>query len=117
MSGFTTEEVRFKSVDGECGATLTRPAGEGPFPAVVLCHGLGAVREMRLQANAERFAEAGIVALNFTYRHFGDSSGEPRQLLDIGKQRDCNPIQAASEKSPAKPPTKPKSLFFIITCT
>ena len=88
MSGFTTEEVRFKSVDGECGATLTRPAGEGPFPAVVLCHGLGAVREMRLQANAERFAEAGIVALNFTYRHFGDSSGEPRQLLDIGKQRE-----------------------------
>lgn len=87
MSGFATEEVRFKSDDGECGATLTRPAGEGPFPAVVLCHGLGAVREMRLQANAERFAQAGIVCINFTYRHFGDSSGDPRQLLDIGEQR------------------------------
>jgi fermentation-respiration switch protein FrsA (DUF1100 family) len=88
MSDFTSEEIRFSSEDGECGATLTRPAGEGPFPAVVLCHGLGAVREMRLQANAERFAEAGFVALNFTYRHFGDSTGEPRQLLDIGEQRE-----------------------------
>jgi pimeloyl-ACP methyl ester carboxylesterase len=81
-----TTEVRFKSGNGECGATLYRPAGEGPFPVVVLCHGLGAVREMRLGANAERFAQAGIAALNFTYRHFGDSSGEPRQLLDIGEQ-------------------------------
>lgn len=87
MSGYTTEEIRFKSEGGECGATLARPTGEGPFPAVVLCHGLGAVREMRLQANAERFAAAGIVALNFTYRNFGDSTGEPRQLLDIGEQR------------------------------
>jgi pimeloyl-ACP methyl ester carboxylesterase len=43
---------------------------------------------MRLDANARAFAEAGIAALNFTYRNFGDSGGEPRQVLDIGKQRD-----------------------------
>lgn len=79
-------DVRFDSHGDECGAWLYRPAGEGPFPAVVLCHGLGAVREMRLDANARRFAENGIAALNFTYRHFGDSGGEPRQLLDIGHE-------------------------------
>lgn len=81
-------DVRFDSHGDECGAWLYRPAGEGPFPAVVLCHGLGAVREMRLDANARRFAENGIAALNFTYRNFGDSGGEPRQLLDIGKEHE-----------------------------
>ena len=50
---------------------------------MILGHGLGAVREMRLDAYAERFAAAGFAALAFTYRHFGDSGGEPRQLLDI----------------------------------
>jgi dienelactone hydrolase len=39
-----------------------------------------------LWAYAERFAEAGVAALLFDYRHFGASSGEPRQLLDIARQ-------------------------------
>ena len=53
---------------------------------VILGHGLGATREMRLGAFGERFAEAGIAALAFTYRHFGDSGGQPRQLLSIKRQ-------------------------------
>ncbi len=81
-------DVRFDSHGDECGAWFYKPEGPGPFPVVVLCHGLGAVREMRLDASARAFAEAGIAALNFTYRGFGDSGGEPRQLLDIGMQRD-----------------------------
>ncbi|MEH0532630.1 prolyl oligopeptidase family serine peptidase [Streptomyces stelliscabiei] len=32
------------------------------------------------------FAQAGIAALAFTYRHFGDSGGHPRQLLSIKRQ-------------------------------
>jgi alpha/beta superfamily hydrolase len=39
-----------------------------------------------LDAFAERFAQAGIAALAFTYRHFGDSGGQPRQLLSIKRQ-------------------------------
>jgi dienelactone hydrolase len=41
---------------------------------------------MRLDAFAERFAAAGIAALAFTYRHFGDSGGVPRQLLSVKRQ-------------------------------
>jgi pimeloyl-ACP methyl ester carboxylesterase len=88
VGAVTRTDVRFDSHGDECGAWFYRPTGPGPFPVVVLCHGLGAVREMRLDANARAFAEAGIAALNFTYRNFGDSGGEPRQVLDIGKQRD-----------------------------
>jgi pimeloyl-ACP methyl ester carboxylesterase len=88
VSAIERTDVRFDSHGDECGAWFYRPTGPGPFPVVVLCHGLGAVREMRLDANARAFAEAGIAALNFTYRNFGDSEGEPRQVLDIVKQRD-----------------------------
>lgn len=53
---------------------------------MVLGHGLGCLKEMRLDAYAQRFAEAGYVALAFDYRHFGASGGTPRQLLDIDRQ-------------------------------
>ena len=51
-----------------------------------MAHGLAAVKEMRLDAYAERFAAKGYHVLVFDYRHFGGSEGSPRQLLDIGKQ-------------------------------
>jgi len=62
------------------------PAGEGPHPVIVMGHGLGAVKEMRLDAYAERFQAAGYACLVFDYRHFGASTGRPRQLLDIKRQ-------------------------------
>jgi dienelactone hydrolase len=81
------EDVRFPSGEADCGAWLYRPEAAGaPTPLVILGHGLGAVREMRLDAYAERFAAAGYAALVFTYRYFGDSGGEPRQLLSIKRQ-------------------------------
>jgi fermentation-respiration switch protein FrsA (DUF1100 family) len=54
----------------------------------VLAHGLSAVRDQSLDRYAERFAEAGLTAIVFEYRHFGDSGGAPRQLLDIDRQLD-----------------------------
>lgn len=53
---------------------------------LVMAHGLGAVRRMRLDAYAERFSAAGYACLVFDYRNFGDSEGRPRQLLDVGMQ-------------------------------
>lgn len=41
---------------------------------------------MRLDAFAHRFSEAGYHCLVFDYRHFGASSGDPRQVLDIKRQ-------------------------------
>lgn len=51
-----------------------------------MAHGLGGTREMRLDSHAERFAAEGYACLVFDYRHFGASSGEPRQLLEPRRQ-------------------------------
>jgi pimeloyl-ACP methyl ester carboxylesterase len=69
-----------------CRAWLYAPEASAPSPVIVMAHGLGATKEMRLDAFAERFAAAGYTCLVFDYRHFGASDGEPRQLLDIDRQ-------------------------------
>src|SRR3954452_1818326 len=81
----TRLDVTFPSAGDDCRAWLFMPDAERP-PLVILGHGLGATREHGLEPYAERFADAGVAALAFTYRHFGDSGGEPRQLLDIKRQ-------------------------------
>jgi dienelactone hydrolase len=83
---YTRHDVSFISGDATCAAWLYLPTGVSSPPVVILGHGLGATREMRLDAFAERFAAAGIAAFAFTYRHFGDSGGQPRQLLSIKRQ-------------------------------
>jgi dienelactone hydrolase len=80
------EDVSFISGSTRISAWLYRPETDGPAPLVVMAHGLGAVRTMRLDAYAERFRAAGYACLVFDYRNFGDSGGEPRQLLDIDMQ-------------------------------
>src|SRR5256885_834878 len=78
-------DVASPSDADDCRAGLFMPAAGRP-PLVILGHGLGATREYGLEPFGQRFADAGIAALVFTYRHSGDSGGEPRQLLDIERQ-------------------------------
>jgi dienelactone hydrolase len=79
-------DVEIPSDGLHCAAWLFRPDSDVPLPLVAMAHGFSGTRELRLDAYAERFADAGIAALVFDYRHFGASPGEPRQLLDIRKQ-------------------------------
>lgn len=82
-------DVRFPSGPLMCAAWWYEPDGAAATgPVIVMAHGLGAVKEMRLDAYAERFAAAGYRVLVFDYRHFGESEGSPRELLDIGRQLD-----------------------------
>jgi len=82
------EEVSFTSGGERCAASLFRPEGtEGPVPCVVLGTGFSCVRDQGLDAFAERFAQAGLAALAFDYRYFGDSGGEPRSLVSGSRQR------------------------------
>lgn len=87
MSSFTREDVTFDSHGTSCAAWLYRPSGLDNPPIIVMAHGFAAIRALRLEAYAARFAEAGYAALVFDYRGWGDSAGEPRRVLDIGAQQ------------------------------
>lgn len=83
---FTRADVHFPSRGSQCAAWLYLPDGVHNPPVVILGHGAGATRELRLDAYAERFAAAGMAVLAFTYRHFGDSGASPRQYLSVRHQ-------------------------------
>ncbi|MCW3039546.1 MAG: alpha/beta hydrolase [Solirubrobacterales bacterium] len=80
-------DVIIPSAGEDLATWLYRPEGDGPAPCVVMAHGFSATRRDGLEPYAEAFQEAGFAVLLFDYRYFGESSGEPRQLLDIAAQR------------------------------
>jgi hypothetical protein len=79
----------FDSGGVACAAYLYTPTrtGDGLLPCVVLGHGAGGTMA-NLFPVAERFAAAGIAALTFDYRSFGESGGQPSQLLHTERQRE-----------------------------
>lgn len=83
---YVRHDVTFLSEGVECAAWLYRPDGAKNPPIVVLAHGFAAFRELRLDAYAARFAQAGYAALVFDYRSWGASDGQPRRVLDIAAQ-------------------------------
>lgn len=82
-----TAHTTFLSHGTRCAAWITRPTGNGPHPAVVLAHGLGANHTMALARYEHHFAEAGLATLAFDYRNLGASDGTPRQRLSLGRHR------------------------------
>lgn len=84
---YVRHDVTFDSDGTSCAAWLYRPEGVENPPIVVMAHGFAAFRELRLDAYAARFAQAGYAALVFDYRHWGASGGQPRRVLDIAKQQ------------------------------
>jgi dienelactone hydrolase len=79
--------VSFDSGGAELVGYLHHAAGnaDGDAPCVVMGHGFSGTQD-RLFANAERFAEAGFAVLTFDYRNFGESGGQPRQLVSTEGQ-------------------------------
>src|SRR5882672_6613232 len=64
------------------------PEGDGPYPAVVMAHGIGGIKAGGLAPFAERFREEGFAAIAFDYRNFGGSDGQPREVLSVPRQRE-----------------------------
>ena len=79
--------LNFESGGLRCAASHFRPTDMPGVRAqcVVMAHGFTGARD-QLTCYAETFARAGLAALTFDYRHFGESEGSPRQIVDIGKQ-------------------------------
>lgn len=80
-------DVVFPSAGVSCAGDLYIPDGPtGPVPCLVLGHGFSGTKGLA-RVYGERFAAAGIAVLVFDYRHFGASGGQPRQLVDVARQR------------------------------
>ncbi|HKB49828.1 MAG TPA: alpha/beta fold hydrolase [Solirubrobacterales bacterium] len=93
-------------VDGEtCAAWLYPVGGQAVAPIVVMAHGLSGTRRDGLGPFAERFASAGIAALLFDHRGFGDSGGEPDLFHP---RRQLEDWRAAIELSRSLPDTDPE---------
>ncbi|HEY3411433.1 MAG TPA: alpha/beta fold hydrolase [Armatimonadota bacterium] len=86
------EQIRFENEGLNLYATLHRPAGPGPHPAVVMCHGFTG---HRLECNnvfvkcARRLTEAGIAAFRFDCRFSGESDGDFRDMTISGEVLDA----------------------------
>lgn len=80
----------------QCAADLYLPTNTRErLPCVVMGHGFTGTKDLGLPVFAREFAANGFAALVFDYRHFGKSEGEPRQIIDVNKQR--QDFQAAVE--------------------
>jgi alpha-beta hydrolase superfamily lysophospholipase len=82
------KDLEFGAGEDRCAAWLYPAAGDlARAPIAVMAHGLSGTRRDGLGPFAERFAAAGIAALVFDHRGFGDSGGEP-DLFEPGRQLD-----------------------------
>ncbi len=75
-------ESNFLSDGDLCAGVLYLPKKTDFKPAVIILgHGFGADKSLRLPAFAECFRNAGLAAYIFDYRNFGDSEGKPRHWV------------------------------------
>ena len=81
-SAVRSEDLRIDVVDGPAAdqpqtldATLWLPAATGPAPAVLVAHGFGGSKDS-VAAEARAWAERGYVALAWSARGFGESTGQ-----------------------------------------
>ncbi|MEU9844707.1 alpha/beta hydrolase, partial [Actinomadura sp. NPDC048032] len=77
------QDIEFVSAGTTLRGWLYTPDGaSGPHPAVVVTHGLGAVKEQYTDDIAEALAAAGLAVVLYDHASFGASDGEPRQEVD-----------------------------------
>ncbi|CAF1192462.1 unnamed protein product [Adineta steineri] len=90
-TSFTRHNVEFPAEDGVIlRGWLYEPAkindDQQLYPAIVMAHGYGAVKELYLDLYAECFVRSNFVVLLYDHQNFGESEGEPRQEIDPPKQ-------------------------------
>ena len=84
------EDIEFDAEGATLRGWFYRPEGAtGEVPCVVMAHGFSAIKEMRLDAYAEVFCDAGLACVVYDNRGFGASGtapGRPRQEIDPWEQ-------------------------------
>lgn len=109
-SGGRIERTRFLSSDVHCAATLRRPEGTAPAPAVLMVHGWGGVQDALTVPFYEPFIRLGFAVMTFDYPGWGDSDGELRNDIDP-RQRERN-VEDALAHLAAQPDIDPTRLVL-----
>lgn len=79
------KDIWFLSENTDCAGWLYI-SGDKKQPVIVMAHGLGATRDMRLDEYALAFAKAGFSCFLFDYRNNGDSKGDRRFRVNVKEQ-------------------------------
>src|ERR1700687_2046443 len=108
MTTIQRSTIRIPTASGDdIEAWFYRPQGQGPFPAVVMGHGLGAVKVGGLAPFAERFCREGFSAVVIDYRQWGGSAGAPRdELMCRDNARPTAPPPVGPQRNPTLAPNE-----------
>lgn len=85
MQNIPRQDIWFNSNGTDCAGWLYVSSNKKQ-PIIVMAHGLGSTRDMRLDEFAFKFAEAGFACFLFDYRNNGDSKGEKRHRINVKEQ-------------------------------
>jgi dipeptidyl aminopeptidase/acylaminoacyl peptidase len=98
--GFRLDGERFTFDDGKgtIRGILVKPAGKGPFPAVLISHGLGSTAERFARPKVREFVKWGFVCLAPDYTH-SDPQGDRRTFgastENLRRARQCLDLLAS----------------------
>lgn len=85
-NNYQTEIIEFESAGIRCTGRLHRPLNVDRPPVVLMGNGLATEWHFGTADFIAAFTAAGMATFNFDYRYFGESDGQPRQLLDFAGQ-------------------------------
>jgi len=91
-AGYMSKDVEFKSGNIRLAGTLSCPAGEGAFPAVLLVASSGPHdRNYKglFSSLADYLAKNGFCVLRYDNRGAGQSTGDPQSVSDSDQTADC----------------------------
>lgn len=69
-------EFSFPSEVGTAYGTFARPSGKGPFPLVIMIHGLGGNRQQMMEPFAKEFLKRGVAVMALDAPHHGERGTE-----------------------------------------
>jgi alpha-beta hydrolase superfamily lysophospholipase len=110
-AGRSVVRIPLASGRDEIEAWIYRPANaSAAHPVVVMGHGFGAVKAGGMDAFAQRFCAEGFAVVVIDYRHWGGSSGQPRDLVHVRRQRDD--YRAAIDWAASQPDIDAERIFI-----
>ncbi len=111
--GFKLEGTKWTYTDGQLSmeGVLIKPDGDGPFPAILISHGMGGNAAGFGAMKASEFVKWGFVCIAPNYTHAGPIGGRgprgPGAAQGQKEDRDGQNAAAASGKAPGGPVSNP----------